>query len=146
MPFSTFRHLFAETRRLKLIQAFDKINHKFACNKWLFTCCRNYDSVKTIYYNMLDVVINTHCFIKNLLTDDDIDDKPTCHQHAPSMHGLDYLVKDFQYLLDVIFESVETRAIYEHAKFNVLFELAHSLNNLLESFCSRYISKTFNEK
>ena len=62
------------------------------------------------------------------------------------MYGLDYLVKDFQYLLDLIIESVETRAIYEHAKFNVLFELAHSLNNLLESFRSRYISKMFNEK
>ena len=146
MPFSTFYHLFAETKRLKLIQVFDKINHKFGHNKWLFTCCRNYDSVKTIYHNMLDMVTNMRCFLKNLLSVDDIDDKPACHKHTPSMYGLDYLVKDFQYLLDLIIESVETRAIYEHAKFNVLFELAHSLNNLLENFHSRYISKMFNEK
>ena len=62
------------------------------------------------------------------------------------LYGLDYLVKDFQYLLDLIIKSVDNRTIYEHVQFDVLFELAHSVNNLLDTFCKKYISKTFNEK
>ena len=146
MPFFTFRRLFAEAKWLKLIEAFGKINRKFARIKWLFMCCRNYSLVKTIYYNTLDMIINTRGFLFNLLEDDEIDEKPACHKHAPSIHGLDYLVKDFQYLLDLIIKSVAKRRIYEHAKLNVLFELVHSLYNLLESFCKKYISNIYNKK
>ena len=92
------------------------------------------------------MVINTRCFLRNLLPSYDIDEKPACHKHVPSMYGLDYLVKDFQYLLDLIIKSVDNRTIYEHVQFDVLFELAHSVNNLLDTFRKKYISKTFNEK
>ena len=146
MPFSTFRQLFAEAKWLKLIEVFGKINSKFAHTKWLFTCCRNYSLVKTIYYNTLDMIINTRGFLFNLLEDDKIDEKPACYKHAPSICSLDYLVKDFQYLLNLIIKSVKERRIYEHAKLNVLLELAHSLYNLLESFHKKYISNIYNEK
>ena len=92
------------------------------------------------------MIINTRGFLFNLLEDDEIDEKPACYKHAPSIRGLDYLVKDFQYLLDLIIKSVRERRFYEHAKLNVLFELAHSLYNLLESFCKKYISNIYNEK
>ena len=100
----------------------------------------------TIYYNTLDMIINTRGFLFNLLEDDEIDEKLACYKHTPSIRGLDYLVEDFQYLLDLIIKSVKERRIYEHAKLNVLFELAHSLYNLLESFHKKYISNIYNEK
>ena len=92
------------------------------------------------------MIINTRSFLLNLLEDDEIDEKPACHKHAPSIRCLDYLVKDFQYLLDLIIKSVKERKIYDHAKLNVLFELAHSLYNLLESFRKKYISNIYNKK
>ena len=92
------------------------------------------------------MIINTRGFLFNLLEDDELDEKLACYKHVPSIHGLDYLVKDFQYLLDLIIKSVKERRIYEHAKLNVLFELVHSLYNLLESFRKKYISNIYNEK
>ena len=95
---------------------------------------------------MLDMVSNARSFMSNLLEDEEFDSKVACLKHKPSIHGLDYLVKEFQNLLDVIINSLESRVIYDHDKFNVLFELAHSLNNLLDRFRERYISKHYNEQ
>ena len=69
------------------------------------------------------MIINTRGFLFNLLEDDEIDEKLACYKHVPSIRGLDYLVKDFQYLLNLIIKSVKERRIYEHAKLNVLFEI-----------------------
>ena len=38
------------------------------------------------------MIINTRGFLFNLLEDDEIDEKPACYKHAPSIHGLDYLI------------------------------------------------------
>ena len=123
-----------------------KLNNKFSENKWIFKCCRNINWVKDIYQNTLDMVMNTRGFLKFLFEGiEDIDKRPTCFKHKPSIGSLDFLVTDFQLLLDLVIKSLESRVIYDHAKFNVLFELAHALYNLLKSFHTRYVSKIFNE-
>ena len=96
--------------------------------------------VEEIYYNTIDMVINTHTLLKKIFAEvEDIEEKPACFHHLPSMGGLDYLLTDFQMLLDLILKSLQSRVIYDHAKYNVLFELAHSLYSLLKSFRFRYI-------
>ena len=93
------------------------------------------------------MVLNTRSFIKNILEDDEeFDERPACYGHQPSIGGLDYLVTDFQFVIDFIINSIKKRLIYDHSKFDVLFELAHSLYNLLETFRSKYISKIYNEQ
>ena len=146
MPFSTFRRLFAESKRIKTLEAYRKINKKISRTKWLFKCCRNYPLVKTLYYNKLDMVINTRRIMRNILNDDEIDPKPACHRNLPSMSGLDFLVSDFQYLLDLIITSIDNRVIYDHTKFNILFHLGHTLYNLLKRFRENYISQVTNEQ
>ena len=92
------------------------------------------------------MVMNTLGFLKFLFEGiEDIDERPTCFKHKPSISGLDFLVTDFQLLLDLVIQSLESRVIYDHAMFNVLFELAHALYNLLKSFHTRYVSKIFNK-
>ena len=146
MPFETFQRLFAEAKRVKLNYAFDKINKKFSGNKWIFKCCQNINWVKDIYQNTLDMVMNTRGFLKFLFEAiEDIDERPACFKHKPSIGSLDFLITDFQLLLDLVIKSLESRVIYDHAKFNVLFKLAHALYNLLKSFCTLYVSKIFNE-
>ena len=95
---------------------------------------------------MLDMVSNSCSFMYNLLENEELECELACLKHKPSVYALDYLVKEFQNLLDVTINSLDTRVIYDHDKFNVLFELAHSLNNLLDRFRERYISKHYNEK
>ena len=146
MPFSMFKKLFAEAKRLKLKHAFEKINNKFSESKWIFKCCQNEKFVKDIYYNTIDMVINTHGFLKYIFEGiEDIDEKPVCFNHKPHIRGLDFLVTDFQLLLDLILKALERRVIYDHAKFDVLFELAHALYNLMRSFRTRYVSRAYNE-
>ena len=146
MPFSIFKTLFVEAKWLKLNSAFRKINNKFSNSKWISKCCRNYTAVETIYSNMLEMVINTCCFLQNILEGQDIEEHPACFKHTPSMGGLDYLVTDFQFLLDLVIKSLDSRVVFDHTKYNVLFELAHSLYTLLNSFHTRYISHIYNEK
>ena len=100
--------------------------------------------VKEIYYNTIDMVINTRTLLKNIFVEvEDIEEKLACFHHVPSMGGLDYLVTDFQMLLDLILKSLQSRVIYDHAKYNILFELAHSLYSWLKSFCFSYISRVY---
>ena len=146
MPFSIFKTLFVEAKRLKLISAFQKINNKFSNSKWIFKSCRNYTAVETIYSNMLEMVINTRCFLWNILEGQDIEEHPACFKHTPSMGGLDYLVTDFQLLLDLVIKFLDSRVVYDHMKYNVLFELTHSFYTLLNSFRTHYISCIYNEK
>ena len=146
MPFSIFKTLFAEAKRLKLKYAFEKINNKFSEFKWIFKCCWNEKFVKDTYYNTIDMVINTRGFLKYIFEGiEDIDEKPACFNHKPHIWALDYLVTDFQLLLDLILKALESRVIYDHDKFDVLFELAHALYNLLRSFHTRYVSRVYNK-
>ena len=147
MPFNVFRELFAEAKRLKLIDAFNKINKKFQESKWIFKCCCNYKTMKELYFHTLTMVTNACSFLSKLLeSNHEIELKPACYHHAPSMGGLDYLVMDFQLLLDWVLKSLDTRVIYEHANFDGLFELVHILYKLLKSFRTKYISKVHNEQ
>ena len=92
------------------------------------------------------MVINTCACLKCIFEGvEDIDEKPACHKHKPSMRGLDFLVTDFQLLLDLIVKSLDSRVIYDHEKYNILFELAHRLYNLLKCFRTRYISCVSNK-
>ena len=68
--------------------------------------------LKKIYYNTIDMVINTCALLKNTFAEvEDIEEKPACFNHVPSMGGLDYLVTDFQMLLDLILKSLQSRVI-----------------------------------
>ena len=128
MPFATFKTLFAEAKQIKLNYAFGKINTKFSKSKWIFKCCQNMKYVTEIYYNLLDMVINTCNFLKFIFEGiEEIEPMPACHKHKSSVHGLDYLITDFQLLLDLVLKALDSRVIYDHAKFNIVFELAQSL-------------------
>ena len=89
------------------------------------------------------MVINTRGFLKYIF--EDIDEKPACFNNKPHIQGLDFLVTHFQLLLDLIIKALESRVIYDHAKFDILFELAHALYNLMWSFRTRYVSRVYNE-
>ena len=56
-----------------------------------------------ITFNMLDMVSNTRCFISDLLENEDFENAklPVKSTNHLIYGGLDYLVLEFQHLLDV---------------------------------------------
>ena len=144
MPLSVFKTLFAEAKKIKLVEAFKKINNKLTHSKWIFTCCRNYSTVAEIFSKTLHMNIRMISILVDILKgNQEIEEKPACYKNTPSVGGLDFLVSDFEGLLDLIVNSLESRNIYDHEKFNKLFELAHTLYNFLKSFRTSYISKVY---
>ena len=57
---------------------------------------------------------------------------------SPSMGGMDFLVTDLELMLDVFYTSLSSYAIRGDEKLHVMFELSHTINNLLKVFEKRY--------
>ena len=148
MPFNIFKGLNIEQKCLKLIYALDKIICCFGSIKHVFTCCHNYFVVTSIFSNLLEMVSNICSFVKFLIEEenDEFDVNPACYKHAPSVYGLDYLTKDLRYILNKIHFALEMKNVHEHQKYDILFELLHSIYVLLKWFKIRYTSKIFNEQ
>ena len=54
------------------------------------------------------------------------------------MGGIDFLVTDLELMLDVFYTSLSRYAIHGDEKLHVMFELLHTINNLLKVFEKRY--------
>ena len=148
MTLDIFKGLNIEQKRLKLIYALDKIICHFESIKHVLTCCCNYFVVTSIYANLLEMVKNVRSFVKSLMEEDndDFDVNPACYKHAPSVYGLDYLTEDLRSILNKIRFVLEMKNVHEHAKYNILFELSHSIYGILKRFKSKYTSKIFDEQ
>ena len=147
MPFNVFQQLLLEQKRIKLIQAYEKIFERYLSMKHVLTCCRNIFTVRTIFVNLLEMVSNIRVFVKHLMEEDNEDFivRPPCSKQQPSVHGLDYLSADLAFILQKISSCIQDKHVHEHQKYDVLFELAHSIYNLLKRFESKYTSRIFNE-
>lgn len=147
MPFEVFKQLQLEQKRIKLVQAYEKVIKRYLSMKHVFTCCRNYFTVRAIFENLLEMVSNIRAFVKFLMEEnnDDFIVRPPCASHRPSVSGLDYLSSDLGFILKKICYSIDLKKVNEHEKYNVLFELAHSIYNLLKRFQSKYTSPIHNE-
>ena len=109
-----------------------------ARDKWIFKCCHNYYVVEEIYKGFLDMMCNIRSFAYFLLEDDDIETRPACSGHKPSVFGLDFLVTDLEVMLDVFYKGLATFEIRGHEKLDIMFELSHSINRLLRTFEQKY--------
>ena len=65
--------------------------------------------------------------------------------HQPSVGYLAYLSVDFGRFLEQIHHSITCKSIHDHEKYDTLFELAHSVYNLLKHFQTRYTLCIYNE-
>ena len=138
LPFEKFKMLHEDIKTQKLIIAFEKIAMRAAHDKWIFKCCRNYYVVEEIYKGLLDMMCNIRSFTYFLLEDDDIETRPACSGHKPSVFGLDFLVTDLEVMLDVFYKGLASFEIRSHEKLNIMFELSHSINGLLRTFEQKY--------
>ena len=138
MPFAKFQTLSEETKIRKLIIAFEKVALRAFKDRWIFCCCRNYAIFKTIYYEFMELMCNVRSFAYFLLDDEDIESRPACFSHVPSMGGMDFLVTDLELMLDVFYTSLTSYAIRGDEKLDIMFELSHTINNLLKAFEKRY--------
>ena len=147
MPFNTFKQLHIEQKCMKLIQAYEKIIGCFLSMKHVLTCCRNYYTITVIFNNLLEMVSNVRSFVKFLVEENNEDFiiRPGCFNHQPSVRGLDFLASDLGMLLEIIRYSIANKSVHENDKYNVLFELAHSIYNLLKHFQTKYTSRIYNE-
>ena len=147
MPFDSFKQLLLEQKRIKLVQAYEKIFKRYLSMKHVFTCCRNIWTITDIFRNLLEMVSNIRSFVKFLIEEnnDDFIVVPPCSTHKPSVHGLDYLTADLGFILKKITSSIEHKQVHDHEKYNVLFELAHSVYKLLKRFHSKYTSPIHSE-
>ena len=138
LPFEKFKMLPEDIKIQKLIIAFEKIAMRAAHDKWIFKCCCNYDLVEEIYKGFLDMMCNIHSFAYFLLEDDDIETRPACSGHKPSVFGLDFLVTDLEVILDVFYKGLASFEICGHEKLDIMFKLSHSINGLLRTFEQKY--------
>ena len=162
MTLDIFKGLNIEQKCLKLIYALDKIISHFESIKHVFTCCHNYFVVTSIYANLLEMVKNVHSFVKSLIEmvknvhsfvkslmeedNDDFDVNLACYKNAPSVYGLDYLTQDLHSILNKIRLALEMKIVHAHTKYNILFELSHSIYGILKWFQNKYTSKIFDEQ
>ena len=86
----------------------------------------------------MELMCNIRSFAYFLLDDEDIESRPACFSHVPSMGGMDFLVTDLELMLDVFYTSLSSYAIRGDKKLHVMFELSHTINNLLKVFEKRY--------
>ena len=86
----------------------------------------------------MELMCNICSFAYFLLDDEDIESRPACFWHVPSMGGMDFLVTDLELMLDVFYTSLSRYAICGDKKLHVMFELSHTINNLLKVFEKRY--------
>ena len=146
MSLGHFQQLSAETKRSKLINAFNKIMTKYKSMKWIFTCCHNKYIVNEVYRDCLDMVTNVREFAKFLHDDcDEIDSKPACFNHRSSMYALDYLAADFERVIQIFITSLSEKLIYDHAKFSIMFELCLLVYDILKRFIKKYTSAIWDE-
>ena len=138
MTFEKFQTLSEDTKIKKLIIAFEKVALRASKDRWIFHCCRNYAIFKTIYHEFMELMCNIRSFAYFLLDDADIESRPACFSHVPSMGGMDFLVTDLELMLDVFYTSLSSYAICGDEKLHVMFELSHTINNLLKVFEKRY--------
>ena len=54
------------------------------------------------------------------------------------MGGMDFLFTDLELMLDVFYTSLSSYAICGDEKLHIMFELSHTINNLLKVFEKRY--------
>ena len=138
MTFEKFQTLSEDTKIKKLIIAFEKVALRASKDRWIFCCCRNYAIFKTIYHEFMELICNICSFAYFLLDDEDIESRPACFSHVPSMGGIDFLVTDLELMLSVFYTSLSSYAIRGDEKLHVMFELSHTINNLLKVFEKRY--------
>ena len=86
----------------------------------------------------MELMCNIRSFAYFLLDDEDIESKPACFSHVPSVDGMDFLVTDLELMLDVFYTSLSSYAIGGDKKLHVMFELSHTINNLLKMFEKGY--------
>ena len=86
----------------------------------------------------MELMCNIRSFAYFLLDDEDIESRPACFSHVPSVGGMDFLVTDLELMLYVFYTSLSSYAIRSGEKLHVMFELSHTINNLLKVFEKRY--------
>ena len=86
----------------------------------------------------MELMCNVRSFAYFLLDDEDIESRPACFSHVPSMGGMDFLVTDLELMLDIFYTSLTSYAIRGDEKLDIMFELSHAINNLLKAFEKRY--------
>ena len=93
------------------------------------------------------MVSNVRSFVKFLVEENNEDFiiRPGCFNHQPSVCGLDFLASDLGALLETISYSITNKSVNENDKYDVLFELAHSIYNLLKCFQTKYTLRIYNE-
>ena len=138
MPFENFTKLSVAHKREKLIYAFGKIISHAEKDAWIFRCCRNMSAVTELYLDLLDMMCNIRSFAISLLDDDEIESRPACYTHKPHMRGLDFLTNDLHIMLNVLLECVKDKVVNTDEKLDTLFHMAHSVNDLLLVFESKY--------
>ena len=84
------------------------------------------------------MMCNIRSFAYYLLDDDDIETKPACAGHKPSMRGLDFLTSDMEIMLDVFYKSLSSFEIRGDSKLAIMFELSQSIDGLLKVFEQKY--------
>ena len=113
--------------------------------KWIFKCCRNYPKIVDLYDQTLDLVCNLRSYAWHVLQDDDIEVKPACFTHRPSVSGLDFLYEDLLLMVDVVRISIKTGEVTDVDKFDILFELGNVVYDTLHTIAAQQISCIRNE-
>ena len=86
----------------------------------------------------MELMCNIHSFAYFILDNEDIESRSACFSHVPSIGGMDFLVTDLELMLDVFYTSLSSYAIRGDEKLLIMFELSHTINNLLKTFEKKY--------
>ena len=133
-----FRELAEDTKIQTLIIQYENIAIRFSKKKWIFKCCRNYYLIEEIYNHFIEMMINIRSFAPVLLEDTDIECYPACYGQKASVRLLDFLVGDFEIMLDVFYRELSSFQIRGDLNLIGTFELGTAINGLLSTFERKY--------
>ena len=121
-----------------LIIEYEKIAIRFSKKKWIFKCCRNYCVIEEIYEQFIEMMISIRSFAALVFQDSDIESHPACYGQKASVRLLDFLVTDFEIMIDVFYRGLSSFEIRGNEQLIVVCELCTAINGLLNAFERKY--------
>ena len=133
-----FREMAEEMKIQTLIIEYEKIAIRFSKKKWIFKCCRNYCVIEEIYEQFIEMMISIHSFAALVFNNCEIESHPPCYGKKASVRLLDFLVTDFEIMIDVFYRGLSSFEIRGNEKLIVVLELCTAINGLLSAFERKY--------
>ena len=136
LTFDKFQKLGVSGKQEILAKGLYNLLKKFEKDKWMYRCVRNFYVFKELYAQFLHLNLSMRLFCNTLLGDGKMKKEPSYLK--TTVYGLDFLVVDFDNIIDMLITILEKKDIQKDDQLNEVFHFALKVNTVLGSFRSQY--------